>query len=143
MPGQRDAAAVRIFPPIIPVATILAGVALNRVLPILLGIEIPSPARYWVGGCIVVGAILVLGVWPIVLFRRSGQSEKPWTPTTQILKYGPYRYTRNPLYLQMLVVCVEFAVILANWWILALTPVAGWLLLRLAILPEEVYLERK
>jgi protein-S-isoprenylcysteine O-methyltransferase Ste14 len=43
----------------------------------------------------------------------------------------------------MVLVCVGVAVILMNWWILALTPVCGWLLQRFAILPEEAYLERK
>jgi protein-S-isoprenylcysteine O-methyltransferase Ste14 len=32
---------------------------------------------------------------------------------------------------------------LMNWWVLVLTPVAAWMLQRLAILPEEAYLERK
>jgi protein-S-isoprenylcysteine O-methyltransferase Ste14 len=47
------------------------------------------------------------------------------------------------MYVQMMLVCVGFAVMLMNWWILALTPVGGWVIQRLAILPEEAYLERK
>ena len=143
MPEQKDAAAVRIFPPAVPLLTILLGVGLNRIWPIHLGFELPAPQRYWLGGAIVVGAILGLGYRSVLLFRRSGQSENPWKPTTQILEQGPYRFTRNPLYLQMIIVCIGFAVLLMNWWILALTPICAWLLQRLAILPEEAYLERK
>jgi len=51
--------------------------------------------------------------------------------------------TRNPMYLQMVLACIGFAVILSNGWILLLTPLCGWLLQRFAILPEEAYLERK
>jgi len=51
--------------------------------------------------------------------------------------------TRNPMYLQMVLVCIGFAVILMNVWILILTPVCAWLLQRYAILPEEAYLEVK
>jgi protein-S-isoprenylcysteine O-methyltransferase Ste14 len=47
------------------------------------------------------------------------------------------------MYLQMLLVCVGVAILLANGWILLLTPVGGWVLQRLAIQPEEAYLERK
>lgn len=47
------------------------------------------------------------------------------------------------MYLQMVIGCLGFAVLLMNVWILILTPPCWWLLQRLAILPEEQYLERK
>jgi protein-S-isoprenylcysteine O-methyltransferase Ste14 len=140
---QNDAANVRIFPPAAPLLTILAGVGLGRLLPVDLGFDIPSPARYWVGGLIVVGALFGLGLWSVVLFRRSGQNENPWKPTPVIVERGPFRITRNPMYLQMVIICIGFAVMLMNVWILALTPVCAWVLQRFAILPEEAYLERK
>jgi protein-S-isoprenylcysteine O-methyltransferase Ste14 len=140
---SRDAAAVRIFPPAVPLLTILVGVALNRLWPLDLGWLLPAPRRYWLGGAIVVGAILGLGLSSVVLFRRSGQSENPWKPTPSIVERGAFRFTRNPMYLQMVLVCVGVAVILANGWIALLTPVGAWGLERLAILPEEAYLERK
>ena len=43
----------------------------------------------------------------------------------------------------MILVCIGVAVMLMNWWVLLLTPVAAWMLQRLAIAPEEAYLERK
>lgn len=131
------------FPPAIPLLTVLVGVGLNWAWPIKLGFEIPTPLRYWLGGVIVLGSLLGLGLWSVLLFRRGGQSENPWKPTHAIEKRGPYRFTRNPMYLQMVLVCIGFAVILMNWWLLVLTPVCGWLLQRLAIRPEEAYLERK
>jgi len=143
MSEQRDAAAVRIFPPAVPLLTILVGVGLNRVWPLDLGFELPTPGRYWLGGLIVAGAILGLGLWSVLLFRRSGQNENPWKPTPRIVERGPFRVTRNPMYLQMVLVCVGVAIVLGNVWILALTPLCGWLLQRYAILPEEAYLERK
>jgi hypothetical protein len=77
MHEQPDAAAVRVFPPAIPVLVIALGIALNRIWPIDLGVEIPAPARYWLGAAIAVGAFLGLGLWSVVLFRHSGQSENP------------------------------------------------------------------
>jgi protein-S-isoprenylcysteine O-methyltransferase Ste14 len=91
----------------------------------------------------VAGAFFALGLWSVIVLRRTGQSENPWKPTTEIVESGPFRVTRNPLYLQMLLMCVGVAVILMDWWILVLTPVCAWLLQRLAILPEEAYLQRK
>ena len=143
MDNRGDAAAVRIFPPAVPLLTILLGVGLQRVRPLDPGFAIPTPARYWVGGGIVAAAVFGLGLWSVLLFRKSGQSENPWKPTPRIVEQGPFRVTRNPMYLQMLIVCVGVAVILGNLWILAMTPIGGWLLRKLAILPEEAYLERK
>ena len=141
--GQRDAADVRIFPPAMPALTIFLGIVLNRLWPIHLPREVPTPERYWGGGLIVAGAIVGLGLWSVVLFRRSGQDEKPWKPTPEIVDRGPFRITRNPMYLQMILVCIGVALMLMNVWILAMTPLCGWVLQRFAILPEEAYLERK
>jgi protein-S-isoprenylcysteine O-methyltransferase Ste14 len=139
----RDAAEVRVFPPGVPLAVILIGVGLNRVWPIDVGSVIPAPERYWIGGAIAIGALLGLGLWPVILFRRGGQRENPWKPTPHIEERGPFRVTRNPMYLQMMLVCVGFSILLMNAWILLLTPIGAWVLQRLAILPEEAYLERK
>lgn len=140
---QKDGAAVRFPPPLLPLATILGGVGLDRLWPLGAGLELPAPARYWAGGLLVAGSLLVLGLWPVVMFRRSGQSELPWRPTPLILEHGPYRFTRNPMYLQMVLVCIGIAIILSNYWILLLTPLCAWSLYRFAIAPEEAYLARK
>lgn len=141
--GERDAPSVRVIPPAVPVLTILAGVGLDHLWPIDPGVALAAPARYWAGGLIVAGVVLVFGLWPVVLFRRSGQSEIPWTTTTEIVERGPYRFTRNPMYLQMVLGCIGVAVILWNAWIVILTPVCGWVLHRFAIKPEEAYLQDK
>ena len=140
---RRDAAAVRVFPPAIPVAIILIGVVLNYVWPLDLLIDVPKPVRYWLGGLIAVGALLGLGGWSVLIMRSDGQSENPWKPTFNIIDRGPFRISRNPMYLQMVLVCAGIGIVTMNGWILLFTPVCGWLLWRLAISPEEVYLEKK
>jgi protein-S-isoprenylcysteine O-methyltransferase Ste14 len=137
----EDRARVRVFPPGVPAATILAGVGLQRLWSI--PIVVPAPARYWLGGLIVVMAILGFGLRAVVLFRRSGQDENPWKPTPQLVETGPYRVTRNPMYVQMVLVCVGCSIVLSNAWILVLTPLCALVLQQFAILPEEAYLEQK
>lgn len=143
MQQNKDSAAVRVFPPGVPLVTILAGVGLNYLWPIDLGLASFATAGYWVGGAIVAASVLGLGLWPVLLFRRSGQDENPWKPTPAIVERGPYRITRNPMYLQMVLICVGVAVILIDVWILILAPVCARVLQRFAIEPEEAYLERK
>ena len=141
--AEKDGAAVRFPPPLLPLATVLGGIGLERLWPLAAEFALPAPARYWVGGILIAVSLLVLGLWPVVMFRRSGQSELPWRPTPSIIEDGPYRFTRNPMYLQMLLICVGLSIILSNGWILLLTPLCAWALYRFAIAPEETYLERK
>ena len=140
----RDSAAVRIFPPAVPLVTILLGEGLDRLWP-LLGEEtgLPAPLRYGLGGALMIGALLGLGLWSVLVMRRSGQNENPWKPSPSLLERGPFTISRNPMYLQMLLICIGAAVASWNLWTLALTPLSAWLLQRLAIEPEEAYLEEK
>jgi len=140
---RHDAAAVRFPPPLIPLGAILLSVVVERVWPLDAGVSLSATFRYWIGGGIVVIAFFALGLWAVVLFRRAGQSELPWTPTPSIEQHGPFRFTRNPMYLQMVLICLGLAIIMMNWWLLLCTPIVGWLLQRHAIHPEEAYLARK
>jgi len=140
---SRDGARVRFPPPLLPLFTILLGAGAGHFRPLGVGIELPVPGRYWIGGLVVAASILGLGLYPVLLFRVSGQSVIPWKETPEILVRGPYRFTRNPMYLQMVLVCLGFTIILANGWILLLTPLCAWALYAFAIKPEEAYLEAK
>ena len=140
---NEHTAAVKFPPPIVPIVTIVAGHVLGRFLPIFPGSVLPTPERYWIGGLVAMASVLILIVWPARQFQQSGQDPKPWTPTPEIVVAGPYQFTRNPMYLGMLVFCIGFAIILSDVWIVILTPVCGWLIYHLAIRHEEAYLEEK
>jgi hypothetical protein len=59
---QKDAATMHIFPPGVPLLTILTEVSLQRLCPINLSFAFPTPERYWIGGLIVAGAIFGLSM---------------------------------------------------------------------------------
>jgi len=141
--NRQGGAKVRFPPPILPIFTIVCGHYLSVFVPLVSAYDLPTPARYWIGGLIAAGALLVLGLWPVVLFHKAGQSELPWTPTTEIIIQGPYHFTRNPMYLMMVLLCVGFAILLSDAWTALLTPVCALLLYYLAIRPEEAYLESR
>jgi len=134
---------VRVIPPIVPLLTVLIGLGLGHLWPIDVGFELAAPTRYWVGGTVVLASFLGLGIWSVLIVRRSGQRENPWKPTTHILTNGPFRITRNPMYLQMVAGCVGFAILFWNAWILLLNVLGAWVLQRFAVVPEEEYLARK
>ncbi|HLV26860.1 MAG TPA: isoprenylcysteine carboxylmethyltransferase family protein [Gemmatimonadales bacterium] len=144
MPQEHDGdvPAVSIFPPFVPTAALVAAVLAQRIWPIDAGALLPSPWRYWIGGAIILLAMGFFAMRAVRQMRRSGQSEVPWTPVTEVLQSGPYSLSRNPMYLFMVVACIGFAVLLANPWLLLFTPMVAWALQKWAIIPEEEYLER-
>ena len=57
-----------------------------------------------------------------------------------LLTSGPFRWTRNPLYLGLAILLACFGVLLDSAWMLSLTPVLVLLLDRLVIAREELRL---
>jgi len=128
------------------VAAALACVFLGRFVDqeILQGPEqqrTKSPAG-WVGGAVFALA-LALAAWAIATLTRAGSNVPTSMPTMTIVDAGPYRFTRNPIYLGMIVGLIGLAIAFDSLWLLvALMPFA--LVIRYGVVAcEEAYLERK
>jgi len=135
-----DAAAVRVPPPLVFVAGVLAGAVLGWAAPLRLGLS--TGARIAVAA--VIGALgLCLGTPAFALMRRSGQNPAPWTSTPALLGAGVYRVSRNPMYVGMALLQTAIGVGAANGWILLLVPVATAVVWATAVRHEEAYLERR
>ena len=141
MPGSSDTAGVRVPPPLFYVAALVAGFLIQRRWPIRLLPDAANAARIAGGVLIAVGAALAIS--GVVTFRRSGTTPNPTRPATALATGGPYRFTRNPMYLGFAIASGGVALFWNALWPLVLLPVAIALLRRLAIDREENYLERK
>ena len=75
--------------------------------------------------------------------RRAGTSVDPYEPTKTIVTDGPYRLTRNPIYLSFAIVYLGIALLLSAVWAVLLLPIALAIIDRGVIVREEKYLERK
>lgn len=141
-PGsQPDRAAVRFPPPLVFVLTIVAGIAMQRRL-LTLPIDLPETFRVFATwGSLAFGAGFIVS--SLALFHRSGQDPNPWKSTPELVLRGPYRMTRNPIYLGMGLLQAAAGLWRSNGWILILLPVALATVYLLAIRHEEAYLERK
>ena len=82
---------------------------------------------------------LVIGIAAVLGFRRAKTTINPLTPqaSSALVVRGIYRWTRNPMYLAMLLVLVAWACIVANGAALAMLPLFVATLNRLQIEPEE------
>jgi protein-S-isoprenylcysteine O-methyltransferase Ste14 len=88
-------------------------------------------------------AFLALAVSSIGNFRRSHTSIVPVRPATALVITGPYRFTRNPMYVGLAALTSALALFMNTWWpIVLLAPVL--LMVRVFVIgPEERYLHRR
>ncbi len=131
---------VRIPPPLVTLAAILIGAAIDRVFPI----GVPSVTfTGWLGTALALFA-LVLG--PGLSFREYRKARtpiRPDRPATALVATGPFRYTRNPMYLSLLILQTAVGLWMNNAWVIVLVaPVTAWLRWRV-IAAEERYMIRQ
>jgi protein-S-isoprenylcysteine O-methyltransferase Ste14 len=81
--------------------------------------------------------------WALWLFRRHRTGLLPGQQTSAVIEEGPFRLSRNPLYVGLLALYLGWALLAATFWGLVLFPAAVLLVLWGAILPEERYLHRQ
>jgi protein-S-isoprenylcysteine O-methyltransferase Ste14 len=86
---------------------------------------------------------VLLAVSAAYLFRRGGTTPNPTKPTTALVIGGPYRLTRNPMYVGMATLYFGGTLLLNDPWPLAFLPVVIALVRRRVIAREEAYLERR
>ena len=130
-------------PPLIAAATLLLGLALDRLLPsALLGGLLPMSARVVMGVALIAigGALSFLGSRT---FTQAGTNVPPWEPALKLVITGPYRWLRNPMYVGGIGMLAGIAILIASDWLLALLVPAALLLHYGVVLREERYLERK
>ena len=140
MNDSADTAQVIVRPPLAFGLAIAVGLALDWLMP--LPFMPPGLPAGWLGALVFLFA-LALAAWAIVTVTRAGSNVPTNEPTTAIVHGGPYRFTRNPIYLGMLLGLVGLAFAFDNFWLLVtLVPFA--LVIRYGVVTrEEAYLERK
>jgi protein-S-isoprenylcysteine O-methyltransferase Ste14 len=137
---SADTSNAIIRPPIAWAIAILAAIGVDWLYPLRF---VPaSVPRIWVGSGVFAVA-LALAIWAIVTITKAGSRVETNKPTTMIVTKGPFRFTRNPIYLGFLLGQAGLAIGFDNLWMLA-TLVPLYLVLRYGVIArEESYLEHK
>ena len=132
-------ARVVIRPPLAWAIAIGAGFALDWFVPLPF---LPEDWPAGLMGAVVFVLALVLAIWAIDTMTRAGTNVPTNRPTTAIVEGGPYRFTRNPIYMGMFGGLIGLGIAFDNPWLLAmLVPFA--LVIRYGVVArEEAYLER-
>jgi protein-S-isoprenylcysteine O-methyltransferase Ste14 len=122
-----------------PVAQFVAAAALMWLLALLAPFAgLPIPARLLLASLVLLAAGLV-GLASVRTFARAGTTVNPLRPesASQLVAHGIYRYSRNPMYLALLLALLAWGVLLANALALAVIPGFVVAMNRLQIEPEE------
>ncbi|MET3648737.1 methyltransferase family protein [Phyllobacterium ifriqiyense] len=138
---EPDSAGVRFPPPFVYLGALLLGLAAERLVTLRsFGIDWRFLAAT---GALLFVAGAAMMVAAAGLFRRRGTNAPPSRPTTLIVTTGPYRWTRNPMYLAMALIYAGLAIGF-DWPIaLALLPLVLTAIQTQVIAREERYLEAK
>lgn len=138
--ASQDRAQAVLFPPLVGLALLLAGIALQVFFPL----SITSFATVVsVTGGIVLAAGIGLQIVCLRTFKRAMTTPLFKKPTTNIVQSGPYARSRNPIYIAVFIQLLGWALLLNTWWLIAMAPIL-YLYIRVGVIArEEQYLERK
>lgn len=135
----RDRPHVVALPPLVYVGFLILGFVADLIWPT--GVATLS-LRLALGG-LLFAAGLALGAWALVRFARAGTPVEVYRPTTALVIEGPYRFSRNPIYLGMTLASAGVAVMGNSLWALSLL-IPTLAVIRYGVIArEEEYLERK
>lgn len=125
----------RIPPPLVDASFALAMWVVARLLP---GLSADWPGRLPVSAALALAGVLV-ALAGVVAFRRHHTTVNPLKPqaASALVSTGVYAFTRNPMYLGMLIVLLAWGLYLSNLAAAALVPLFVPCLNHLQILPEE------
>lgn len=134
-----DNPGVRFPPPLIYASAVVAGVLLDRRWSLPIG---GGALRSMLGWLLFAGALLLMAV-SVGMFRRKRTSFLPFRAATALVIAGPYRYTRNPMYIAGMLLTAAFGLWLNTWWpIILLVPTL--LIIRYYVIArEERYMRRR
>jgi len=128
-------------PPVIFGIILAAGLLIHRYFPLAIMAHPNSPSKVLANFLFVIAGIVMVST--TLLMMRKKTDPRPDRPTTTIVTDGFFRYSRNPLYLSLVLIYGGIAIHANSWWLVFSLPVFFIALERAVVLREEKYLEGK
>ncbi len=125
-------------PPLIYLGHLIAALLLQWVLPL----PLPWAPLRILGAALLLGG-LALGAGAVREMRKLHTTPDPHQSVTTLVTTGPYRFTRNPIYLGFLLIFLGFTLLAGTLWGVLMSPFLIGTVTRSVIRPEENYLQGK
>jgi protein-S-isoprenylcysteine O-methyltransferase Ste14 len=135
-----DAPAFRIWPPVALGLPLAVGLTLSATAgdPV----AIATSNTRWVGWLLVL-AFVVWNGWTLAYMATHRTAVLPGAATVLVLQSGPFRVSRNPLYVGLVALDLGWALVADSFWALVFVPIGVAALWWGAVRPEERYLSAK
>lgn len=128
------------LPPLPYAAAVLGGWWLDRHV---LALDLNAGPFSMALALALLGCGLALMGWTMLEFARHRTTVNPYAGASHLCVSGPFRFSRNPIYLADWLILAGLSLLLATWWPLLFAPLV-WLSLRYWVIRhEEEHLEAK
>ena len=137
--SSSDNPQVLILPPLLYGVALAAGLLMQWLAPRPI---LSSNAHYWAGGVLLASGVL-LAIWGRRVMEQAGTNVNPTLPTSAVVATGPFRFSRNPLYVALTLIYVGLALLANALWVLVLIVPVLLVMHYGVVRREESYLETK
>lgn len=134
-----DSPGVAVLPPILFGGAFVVVLMLQWIWPVKI---VRQPIAFWLGLILSIPA-LALAAWGRSTMHRAGTNISPLKPAISLVTSGPYRFTRNPLYVAITLLYLGFTMLLNSWWGMVLLAPVLMILHWGVVRREERYLQLK
>jgi protein-S-isoprenylcysteine O-methyltransferase Ste14 len=143
MKEQKDEVAGVIAPPPLIYGSALGlGVILHLLFPLRLMPDRPRSVRRPLGIALIVAGLLP-ALWAALTMFRQGNNPEPSHPVASLVVDGPFRISRNPIYLSMTTSYLGAGFLFGTFWHMLLLPVLLTIMRRGVVEREEAYLAQR
>ena len=143
MTETRDSAGVIAPPPLIALAAVVLGLALDWLLPaFLLSVLLTLVERIAIA-VVLIGAGAALAIPAMRGFRSAGTHVEPWKPSSALVTDGIFGRLRNPMYVGLAFLVSGLGIAFASDWTLVMLVAAALVIHFGVVKREERYLEAK
>lgn len=139
---EQETAGVIAQPAVIYGVSLGLSLILHRLRPLRPGAPSASQTRHRFGVLLIVSG-MIPAAWAAWTMHRHGNNPDPSYPVVSLVVDGPYRITRNPIYLSLTASYVGVGIFLGTLWHLLLLPGLFAIMRRGVVQREEEYLTQR
>ena len=139
--NHQEIAGVIIRPPFLFLGAFLVALILKHIVVWPISAD-GDASMFQAGGLLLLLGVLLLGTCA-AFFARSDTPIQTSQPSRALVRNGPFRFSRNPIYIALFILYIGLILLINSWWGILFLPLLYLIMTYGVIMREEVYLEKK